>query len=109
VRDLKEEQLAESALPNLIPTVSGETITWGGYLDLRRKAKFIANESSPVAKSYDRHWLEQCEKRSLLSYDQGTKIGCVIVGSENEERSGGSDQHPLPGRKVRSPMAAFQC
>ncbi len=102
VRDLREEQLAAAALPNSIPTVSGVAITWDEYLDRRRKSKWKANEPSPLAKSYDRHWLEQCQKRSFMSHDQRTKIGCVIVGPENEERSSGSNQFPSDAARSKA-------
>jgi dCMP deaminase len=111
VRDLKEEQLAAAALPDSIPSVSGAAITWAGYLELRRKSKWKANESSLVAKSHDQHWLEQCEKRSLMSHDQRTKIGCVIVGPENEERSSGSNQFPSDAARSKAgsgPNAKYQ-
>lgn len=58
-------------------------------------------------KKWDEHWLKVAEVIAESSKDQSTKVGCVIVGGDNEVRSTGYNGLPrgadddVPERSIR--------
>ena len=47
-----------------------------------------------LTKKWDRHFLESALHKSTMSKDPSTKVGAVIVGFDNEERSSGFNGFP---------------